>query len=240
MWPGRGLPALWRRRGSITAQCPGQHLGFVTVLWCPHHRAGLPWDSLQHTLQSDKGNRGLLSCCPCCHNQFHSKVTDNPVWLSAEGSALGNSGCVSDDAEQRWDKVQQQNSRMGMQLSLSCSEHSLAAVPRATSLQELWVNTSWIPCWKLDQSLILISFLEALTWNLLKAYLYEFSTHLEQMWVTTKTFKVEALHGSVVFSEIFKLLKLDSVWHDCKKICLSCAVSWQHLSVSTSSCTQLP
>lgn len=53
----------------------------------------------------------------------------------------------------------------------------------------------------------------------------EFSSHLEQMWVTTKTFKVEALNGSVGFSEIFKLLKLDSAWHVCNKICLSCAVS---------------
>lgn len=141
---------VWREHQS--AQCPGQHLGFVTVLWCPRHRAGLPWDSLQHTLQSGKGNRGLLSCCPCCHNPFHTKVTDNPGWLSAEGSALGNSRCVSDDAEQGWEEVQQQSSRMGMQLSLPCSEHCLAAVPRATSL--LWVNTSWIPRWKLDQSLI--------------------------------------------------------------------------------------
>lgn len=131
---GRGLQALWRCRGSITLH---NALGSTSAL-------SLCFDVLitGAGLQSDRGNQGLHSCCPYCHNQFHTNITDNPVWLSPEGSALGIFGFVSDDAEQGWEEVQQrrQSSRTGTQLSLTCSEHGLS------------VTTSCIPCWKLDRS----------------------------------------------------------------------------------------
>lgn len=49
------------------------------------------------------------------------------------------------------------------------------------------------------------------------------------MWVTTKTFKVEAIRGSGGFSVVFSLLKhRRCLWYGSEKIGLSSAVSLQH------------
>lgn len=118
---------VWQRPGSTvevsgehhSAQCPGQHLGFVTVLWRPEHRRWLPWDTAPSTRCRVPKVTPLF--CPCCHYQFHTNTADNPVWLSAEGSALGSSGSVSNGAGQGSEELQQQ--RDGHAALTPSSEH---------------------------------------------------------------------------------------------------------------------